>query len=196
MPYVPNSSTAGFLGSISNIPNDQALEDALNPTIAGITQLDKDTQIRPRFQEDPPAVPDRNTNWVAFGIVRILSDTCAATVQQSATSALVIRNQEIEVLLSWYGPQAGNYAEVFRDGLQIDQNRDLLNANELGIISIGEARKAPEMFKQKYLNRWDMTLMLRRRTARQFSILTLAGFGITLHTDPVGETPIQINYAP
>lgn len=196
MAYVPNSSVAGFLGSISNIPNDQALEDALNPTIAGITQLDANTQIRPRFQEDPPAVPDRSVNWVAFGITRILSDTCAATVQQSNSSALVIRNQDIEVLLSWYGPQAGNNAEVFRDGLQIDQNRDLLRAADLGIITIGEARKAPELFKSKYLNRYDMTLMLRRRTARQFSILTLTGFGITLNTDPVGETPIQINYAP
>lgn len=195
MAYVPNSSVAGFLGSITSIPNDQLLEDVLNPTIAGITQLDGNAQIRPRFQEDPPAVPDRSVNWVAFGINRVTSDTAAA-VKQSANSAEVIRYQEIEVLLSWYGPQAGNYAEVFRDGLQIGQNRDLLNQNDLGIISIGEARKAPELFKQKYLIRYDMTLMLRRRTARVFPILTLTGFGITLNTDPVGETPITINYTP
>lgn len=195
MAYVPNASVAGFLGSITSIPNDQLLEDVLNPTIAGITQLDGNTQIRPRFQEDPPAVPDRSVNWVAFGINRVTSDTAAA-IKQSATSAEVIRYQEIEVLLSWYGPQAGNYAEVFRDGLQIGQNRDLLNQNDLGIISIGEARKAPELFKQKYLTRYDMTLMLRRRTARVYPILTLTGFGITLNTDPVGETPITINYTP
>lgn len=193
MAYVPNSSVTGFLGSITSIPNDQLLEDVLNPTIAGITQLDGNTQIRPRYQEDPPAVPDRSVNWVAFGINRVTSDTAAA-IKQSATSAEVIRYQEIEVLLSWYGPQAGNYAEVFRDGLQIGQNRDLLNQNDLGIISIEEARKAPELFKQKYLTRYDMTLMLRRRTARVYPILTLIGFGIELHTDPVGETPITINY--
>lgn len=196
MAYVPNSSVAGFLGSITSIPNDQLLEDVLNPTIAGITNLDGNAQVRPRYQEDPPAVPNRTTNWVAFGIQQVLSDTCAATVQQNDNSALVIRYQEIEVLLSWYGPQSGDNAELFRDGLQIGQNRDLLNQNDLGIISIGEARKAPELFKNKFLTRYDQTLMLRRRTARQFSILTLTGFGITLTTDPLGETPITINYTP
>lgn len=195
MAYAPNSSVAGFLGSITSIPNDQLLENVLNPTIAGITQLDGDTQIRPRYQEDPPAVPDRSTNWVAFGVSRVISDTVAAT-KQNAGSAEVVRYQEIEVLLSWYGPQAGNYAELFRDGLQVDQNRDLLNQNELGVISIGEARKAPELFKQKFLTRYDMTLMLRRRTARVYPVLTLLGFGITLNTDPVGETPITINHTP
>ena len=106
----------------------------------------------------------------------------------------MIRLQEIEILLSWYGPNSGNLAEVFRDGLQIGQNRDLLNAGNFGIVDIGEARRAPELFKQKFLTKYDQTLMLRRRTERVYPILTLLGYGVTLNTDPRGETPLTINF--
>lgn len=193
MAYVPNSSVAGFLGAITPIPADQAIEDALNPTIAGITNLDGNQHVRPRLSKDPPTIPDRSVNWVAFGISDVSSDTCAATVMSGDTTALVIRNQVIEVLLSWYGPSAGDLAEVFRDGLQIGQNRALLRANSLGFVSISSARKVPELLKQQFVPRYDQTLILNRRTERQFSILSLQGFGIQLDTDPAGSTPIIIS---
>lgn len=194
MAYVPNSSVPGFLGAITPIPADQAIEDALNPTIAGITNLDGNRYVRPRLAAEPAVTPDRNVNWVAFGISEVNSDTCAATVMSGASEALVIRNQVIEVLLSWYGPQAGNLAEVFRDGLQVSQNRALLRTHGLGVVSISGARKVPELFKQQFVPRYDQTVVFNRRTERRFSILSLQGFGIQLDTDPVGSTPITISY--
>lgn len=189
-----NSSQAGFLASFTVIPMDKQLEDILNPTIAGITGLNGDTQVRPRYQEDPPTQPDRSVDWVAFGVNRVLSENWAAVVENANQTASVIRYQELEVLFSWYGPNGSSYAEAFRDGLQIGQNRDLLNQNDIGLIDIGEARKAPALFKEKWLTKYDQTILFRRRTERVYPILTLLGYGITLNTDPVGETPITINY--
>ena len=189
-----NSSQAGFLSSFSTIPMDKQFEDILNPTIAGITGLNGDSQVRPRYQENPPNQPDRSVDWVAFGVNRVVSENWAAVVENDNQTASVIRYQEIEVLLSWYGPNGSNYAEVFRDGLQIGQNRDLLVQNDIGLIDIGEARKAPALFKEKWLTKYDQTILFRRRTERVYPILTLLGYGITLNTDPVGETPITINY--
>lgn len=196
MSYSPNSSVVGFLGGASTIPTDQELEDLINPTLAGITGLDKNKQIRPRFSVDPPTVPDRSVNWVAFGINRVVSPSQASVFQKDANSAVVIRYQEIELLLSWYGPKASHYAELFRDGILIGQNRDLLAASDLGVVDVGEARKVPELFKEKYLTRYDMLWTLRRRTERTYSVKDLASVNITLNTDPVGETPTVINVNP
>lgn len=196
MPIAPNSSVAGILQPSNVIPDDQALELSLNPTIAQITGLDGNKYIRPRWQPDPPVTPDRATNWVALGITRRASPTVAATKQIDALTAAVIRYQEFDILLSWYGPDSGSLGAIFADGLQIGQNRDLLRQYDFGIVTIGDATRAPDLFKEKFRNRYDQTLTLRRRTERIYSVEALVGFGITLHTDPVGETPVTINYMP
>lgn len=194
MPVVPSSLQAGFLRSVTPIAMDAALEDAINPTIAGITGLDGDKYVRPRLTASPATIPDVSVNWVAFGVSRIMSDTCAATIQASDDVAKVIRNQVVELVLSWYGPGAGHLCEVFRDGLQISQNRDLLRASDFGFVDVSEARKVPEIVKQQFVARYDQTLTLNRRTERLFNVFTLRGFGIDLRTDPQGSTPITISY--
>lgn len=188
-----SSAQAGFLQSVfSAVPHDDVLENAITLTIAGVTGLDQNYAVRPRFQEDPPANPDRSVDWVSFGIQRILATSFASQLQLSATSVAVIRYQELELLLSWYGPHASSFAEMFRDGLQIDQNRDLLRASDIGLVGVSESTRAPELFKAKYLNRYDQTMTVRRRTQRSYAISVLTSAGIILNTDPVGETPISI----
>ncbi len=190
-----SSRQAGFLSPSGTIPDDNALEDILNPTIVGITGITANL-VRPRWQPDPPTQPDKATNWVAFGLNRVSSPTQAATYQKDDTTSVVIRYQDMEFLLSFYGPNAGNYAEIFRDGLQIGQNRDLLAAADLGVIDIGEARRAPALFKEQWLTKYDMTLTLRRRTEREYPTSLLVSATVQLNTDPPGETPININVTP
>lgn len=187
-----NSSITGFLSPTNVIAYDQQLEDMLHSTIVGVTGLSSD-YCRPRYQEDAPTQPDRSTNWVAFGVIRTITDNYTPVSQVSATETRVIRYHEFEVLLSFYGPLAGNYAEVLRDGLMLGQNRDVLAQHDIGVVSIGEARKAPALFKEKWLTRYDMTVVFRRRTERDYNVLTLGSATLTLNTDPVGESPVSIN---
>jgi hypothetical protein len=187
-----NSSQSGFLVPDLPVPYDQQLEDILQPTIVGITGLSSQL-VRPRFQENPPDQPDRNTNWVAFGINRTISDTSQAVDHLADNSSTVTRQHEFEVLMSFYGPLASSYCEIFRDGLLIGQNRDLLTANSIGVVETGESRKAPALFKEKWLTKYDMTVVFRRITVRTYSILSIGSAPITINTDPVGESPVVIN---
>ena len=187
-----DSTQAGFLAPLAGPPYDQALDDVLNPTFAGITGLDGDNYVRPRYQPNPPVQPDRTVDWLAFGVNRNVSDNWAAQ-EASATQVKVIRYQEMERLLSFYGPNAAANGECLRDGLQIDQNRALMNSADIGVVSIGELRRAPALFKEQWLSKWDMTLVLRRRTERTYPILSLLSAGFELRTDPIGETPITFN---
>lgn len=187
-----NSSISGFLKPTTAVPYDQQLEDQLNATIAGITGI-KSTLCRPRFQADPPTQPDRDTDWIAYGINRTITDNYTTVQHSSASSSKVIRYHEFEVLLSFYGPLGGNYAEIFRDGLMLGQNRDVLASHDIGVVSIGEARKAPALFKEKWLTKYDMLVVFRRRTERDYSVLSLGSANITINTDPVGESPVSIN---
>lgn len=191
-----SSRFKGFLRPTIPVPEfDQALDDLLNPTIAGILGLNGDLWVRPRFQESAPAQPDRNTPWVAFGVNRTISDTYQA-VRQTNSGAAVIRYQILEVLLSFYGPTADAMAAEFRDGLLISQNRYLLTQGDIGVVDIGESRKVPALFKEKWLTKVDMNLTLSRQTERLYPVEVLLSAGITLNTDPVGNTPLAINIIP
>jgi hypothetical protein len=187
-----NSTIAGFLAPANPVPYDQQLEDQLHATVSGITGI-AGTLCRPRYQPDAPTQPDRETNWVAFGINRTVTDNFVTVDHKADTSSTVIRYHEFEVLLSFYGPLAGSYAEIFRDGLMIGQNRDVLTTFNIGVVSIGEARKAPALFKEKWLTRYDMLVTFRRRTERNYNVDSLGSAPITLNTDPVGESPVSIN---
>lgn len=193
-----NSSQAGFLSSSTSLDFDDDLDDALNPTIAGLTGLDPDQYVRPRFQEAPPVQPDRSVDWVAFGVNRTVASFFSSVVQVSDASAEVTRYAEHDVLLSFYGPHAQGVAERFRDGLQIGQNRDALNLLGIGVIDCGEARKVPALFKEKWLSKWDMTWRIRRNTTRAFPILTLlsAGFVVSASGANTISLPVSIPSTP
>ncbi len=187
-----SSNGLGFLTPTTPIPYDQQLEDVLSPTIAGITGLAVNL-VRPRFQENPPTQPDRSVNWVAFGVMRTVSDTYQAVNYDAHGVASVIRYHEFDVLLSFYGPLGSSYCEIFRDGLLIGQNRDLLTQNDIGVVDIGESRKAPALFKENWLTKYDMNVTFRRRTQRAYPILSIGSASITINTDPVGESPVVVN---
>jgi hypothetical protein len=98
--------------------------------LAGLTGLRGDL-IRPRWQPLPPNQPPAGTNWAAVGVMeRMPLDYTFekfVTDPSSDSDTFTLQRQErLEVMASFYGPSAGGYAQIVRDGIYLSQNREAL----------------------------------------------------------------------
>ena len=77
------------------------------------------------------------------------------------------------------------YAAVLRDGLQIPQNSDQLNAAGMAVIGVQDVLYVPELINDRWFERADITINLNRNLSRTYAILTLLGIEGTLFFDGV-----------
>jgi hypothetical protein len=186
MPAV-DSSTTGYLLPSAAPPNDDAADDILHDMIVGITGI-PNQMVRPKWQAEPPEEPDFTTNWAAFGISHIERDLNAYREQlPDGQGAHVERDEILNVLVCFYGPQAAAYATQLHDGLEIDQNRDALTTAHMGLCDVGEPRVLPALLKQKWVRRVDLTLRIRRRSSRDYAIRTVASADVDLNNERYTE---------
>lgn len=168
------------------------LEDVFQGAIAGITGIDG-TLVRPRWQPEPANIPDFTENWIAFGITTMPADRFVFLKQIDASTVELECSEELSLLCSFYGPSAQNYASVFRDGLQIQQNRAALSAQKIKLVEIGDPRQVPALFKQVWTKRIDESARFRRWVVRRFtqnSIESLmAGLDNELYITPIVVNP-------
>lgn len=144
--------------------------------------------FRPRWQPEPPNLPATGKDWAAFGVVKRASDTFAS-VQHFADADKgfdeLQRHEELDVLVSFYGPNADALAMAVRDNSQIHQNQEALLLAGMGLIETSEITTVPSLMKNKWLYRADITVRIRRAISRQYRVQDLLVADITLH---VGNT--------
>lgn len=170
------SDVAGYLApaALPSPLEDDALVDFLGDVVAAITGLDREEAVRPRWQEEPPALPDRAVTWCAVGVMEVLPDTYAhEETRGDGLSQDLARHEVLTVLASFYGPQAGRVGGLFRDGLQVAQNREELDAAGFGMVETRGPRSVPELIKEKWLSRMDLTWVVRREIRRNYPVLSL-----------------------
>ncbi len=158
---------------------DNALENVFHDNIVGVMTFDP-TLVRPRWQPEPPNQPAFTTDWVAFGVTVTDSDKFAYQVHDpTANSGLGAdqfeKDERIEILLSFYGPNSYMNSKLYGDGLQIDRNRDDLLAYGIKFVEVSEARNVPALLKDKWVKRVDVTATFRRRIKRTYGIVTVVG---------------------
>lgn len=177
-----DSATGGYLAPLANpvAPlEDDLLDDFLGDVVGAIVGFDRNTLVRPRWQPDPPNPPARNVNWVAVGVPnRPRRDTFPAVIHDPAANAgqgadVLIRNEEIELLASFYGPNCQGFATLLADGIIIPQNREELATAGIKLVSVGEPTKTPDLLKGKWLSRCDLAVLLRREIRRAYPVLNL-----------------------
>jgi len=171
---MPNdSSTGGYLVPSSTAPlEDDALDDFFHDVIVGITGL-TDSVVLPRWQPEPPLLPIGN--WVAFGVIGRRSETfpnVTHTLPGDGTDVLT-RNEDLDLLCSFYGLNCQAYGTLLRDGLSISQNREVLSLANMGLIAVGDLQRAPELVKNKWLPRADLQFSVRREIKRTYPVLHL-----------------------
>lgn len=190
-----DSSTRGFLApAIEPAPlEDDALDDFLQAIVVGITGL-SGTLVRPRYQKVTPNTPECDVDWAAIGVMHRRADTFAAELHEGAGegSSTMIRHEELDLLCSFYGPNAQAYGARLRDGISIAQNREELTRAGMGLVSVGDIVRAPDLLKNQWRNRGDLPLTIRREIRRVYPVLNLLSAGGTIATDDV-TTPFQVN---
>lgn len=189
-----DSSSSGFLSpSATPAPlEDDALVNFLQEWIVGITGV-AGTNVRPRWQPEPPNIPAENVTWMAFGIIKRVADTFAAELHVTTGNGYnqIRRHEVIHVLASVYGPSANNVAGLLREGMQVAQNREILSLNNMGLVESGDVLQVPELLKEKWLYRVDLEFSIRRQIVRDYAVLNLQSGQATLNNEHYVE-PITI----
>ena len=146
------------------------LVDFLQAWVVGITNYPTD-KVRPRWQPEPANIPDGD--WMAFGIMSKESDPFIYTEQSDALTTIVVRNETLHLMASFYGPNADSYASALRDGMQIQQNLEPLSLNNMGLVGSGDTTTLPELIKEIWLFRVDLPFSIKREVIRNYNVETL-----------------------
>lgn len=179
---------------------DDDLDNVLQAMVVGITGLDK-TLVRPRWQPVVPKQPEPNVDWCSIGVISSKADTFPYVEHLSGVSItdqsgdLAIRHEELEVLVSFYGPHSKGNLGILRDGLGIEQNLEAPKASGLYFIAMDTGRAAPEFINQQWIRRWDSALSFRRMVARTYAVNNIVSAEIDL-IDDTGHVDRVINVPP
>jgi len=187
---------AGYINpTISPVYGD-ALEDVFHAVIMGLTGIGA-TLIRPRWQPEPPNQPAFTDDWCAFGITSTDPDVFPfqrhdpnASGGLGATS--IERDERLEVLHSFYGPNGQANCARYRDGIALSQNRYDLTQAGIKLVQVGKERNLPTLLKERWVKRVDVLLIFSRRTSRTYGIPSLNGGSIGLDNEHY-ITPIEIS---
>jgi len=200
-----DSSTGGYLQAGAPEPvTGQSWEDFLQQVIAGIvagfiaTSTDPKgiahsssitpQYVIPRWQLEPGNMPPVGTDFIGFGETEAdYEDGFPAVLHSDPNNAVPyssVDEHEIATwLLSFYGPNADTFMRVFRAGINISQNREVLVLNGVGHMSTGRAMKVPDLMKDRWLNRVDLPWRLRRQVLWQYPILDIYSLNVVLNNE-------------
>ena len=167
------SATGGFL-RLSPAQGQHQLEDVLHEMFTGITGFAGEL-VRPRWQPDPPEVPEPDVNWCAFGITQFDPANFPEIRHHGDGDGHdeLVDYEELQVLVSFYGPLHMVNARALRRGLHVPQNRALLRPAGLAFVRAGSITPVPEMVAFGWRARADVPLTFRLETRSTFASLNL-----------------------
>jgi hypothetical protein len=202
---IPNqavdSSQAGALQpgpSNWTVLNGQPLEDFLQQYVAAVAALDG-TMVRPRWQDEPPNIPDHGANWCSVGIMQRQPLGFVGAVQHDSTGDghdVMQRHEQLNILISFYGPNCDEYSSNLHDGLMIEQNRRVLRTVGMGFVEITESIRVPEFIKNQWWDRVDKRLFINRIIVRNYPVLNLLSAAAAVITDVGYVSPVTVTDAP
>lgn len=180
-----DSSTGGYIlptGTAS--PYDAALDAIFQAMVVGLTGL-PGSMVRPRWQPTPPKQPPPTADWCAIGVTVIDPDDGPAIIHDPTGNGQdrTQRHETIEVLCSFYGPDAGQYAAMVRDGIAVPLNNGMLQPNGIAFVRVVRPVIAPELVNQQWIRRWDVPMTFRRNAERTYPVLNLESAEVTIASD-------------
>jgi hypothetical protein len=182
-----DSRSGGFIQPINMAsPEDLALDEILQALIVGVTGM-PGNKVRPRWQIIPPPEPEVGTDWAAIGVtdsqpeanfgrVAIIHSATGGPVDGMDTS---YENDDVNVLASFYGPNAESFANKLTSGLAIPQNRETLTFTGLSLATTNaKGLVVPDIVNGRTQRRVDVALSFRQVMTLQWPIANiLTGVG-------------------
>lgn len=179
MTYILPTSTAQLPGSLT-------LEQFIQTVLVGLSGL-AGPFVRPTWQPNPPKMPDNDVNWLAFGITSNTPDANAYVGVKADGSNDFQRHELLDIDCAFYGPLALANASLVRDGFQIQQNLEAMRAADMGFAACEQAIHLPELINERWFNRYQMKILLRRQIRRVYPVLTLLSANGTIHSMTSGD---------
>lgn len=176
------SATGGYLSPTTVVGREGSdLQRFLQQIVVNITGLDG-TLVRPRWQAQPLQRPAASVTWCAIGILRRQADANPVMIREKTDDNTdhLIRHETLEIAASFYGPDGSATAAILRDGLFIGQNREVMAAQEFGLLDIGDLVSAPDLTNEQWLPRFDLTFRLRRKIERTYAVLPIVSAPVSL----------------
>lgn len=158
--------------------NGLTFEQFLQTVFVGVSGLPGDL-VRPKWQLNPPKQPDATVNWMAFGLTSDDADVNAYVGVDDTGNNQFMRMEALTVQCSFYGPKSLEFGKTVRDGFQIPQNFEALQSVKMGFVNADQMVRAPDIVNERWVDRWEMSVYLRREIIRVYPILNfLSGSGI------------------
>lgn len=168
------SATGGYVAPLTASLDGDALDDVLQAAVAAITGIPGNL-VRPRWEPVPPQQPLAGTDWAAIGVMNETPDANAWFGHDPTGDGTdkMQRHVDLDVLVSFYGPNARGNVSLLRDGLAIAQNREAVAQSGVSFVASGITRNVPELVGQQWLQRCDLALQFRRLIGRTYPIDTI-----------------------
>ena len=174
---MPNTSaTGGYLADVTPPAEGVALRRFIGELLRGVTGLPGD-MVRPSWQENPPPMPAYGTDWLAYGVTarRVEAGDPWQAERADGSGSYLRRHESLDVQVTAYGANAEGILAALRDGLDVAQNREQLFLANVTVVECGQIIHAPELVNERWWNRADMTVTLRREVRREYPILHFVG---------------------
>jgi hypothetical protein len=183
-PNTNTSATGGYLlpTHSSPYPGGLTFKQFLQSMFVGLSGLPCDL-VRGKWQPNPPKDPDIYVNWLALGLGDNAPDANAYVGVNSEGGNVFYRHEELEILCTFWGPEADEISSITRDGFQISQNRDALNSANMGFKGTSPAHRVPDLVNERWVDRYEMSVFLRRERIRAYPILTFVSASGNIEND-------------
>lgn len=180
---VIDSRQAGVLKQLDK-EGGGAPENVIRKWMADITGLPLHRVVR-RWLPRPGTRPGIDEDWIAVGVERV--QTHGTPYQrgrkgqpEDAESGDVVRevHQTLHCIASFYGPNAAQIVDDFRDAAQLFQTNDSLKALGLTLQGIAEdALQLPDLLGEQWVPRFDITFKLGRKVSRTYGVRDIVKVG-------------------
>ena len=180
---VIDSRQAGVLKQLGK-EGGGAPENVIRKWMADITGLPLHRVVR-RWLPRPGTRPGIDEDWIAVGVERV--QTHGTPYQrgrkgqpEDAESGDVVRevHQTLHCIASFYGPNAAQIVDDFRDAAQLSQTNAALQAQGLTLQGIAEdALQLPDLLGEQWVPRFDITFKLGRKVTRTYGVRDLVKVG-------------------
>jgi hypothetical protein len=171
----------------TGLPKGLSLDVFLQTVIVGISGL-PGTLVRPKWQVEPPKNPPITTDWLAMGTSVAQPDASAYVGLNGSGQVTTQRHEVLEVPLSIYGPNMYDTYGLLRDGFQLPQNRIALFQANMAFTEITAGRRIPDLVNQRWVDRVECSVFLRREIQRTYPILTFTSASGTIYVPDVNES--------